>query len=339
TGLIELAFDKLAVSAKLEDKVNFNLSDILGTSLNIKLNKIFDPKLSFEVSDLQINQFLLRTDVTQKDDLVRMEGALSLDSFNLNNDIYGPLIFKMSADHIHGKLLKLLKDYLADLTKQELTVDEWQDKLLAYIRGPAAGLFTDNPEFNIKQIYLRMPDGEVKVSGSMKFEGLDVNDLSDFSALINKSKASFDYSLPEILAINVFEKQVIGLLITDQEVISEQDMKNVLETTKYLVKGFINSYASMNYINFANGIISGSIRLEQGKMYLNGVEYQNNQTDIDSIYSEEDDRLLQPEVPAFEDDYPEDESISSPEPQNNNRNNNRVQTQEDGSSSNLDAIF
>ncbi|MBN3858980.1 DUF945 family protein [Neisseriaceae bacterium PsAf] len=339
TGLIELAFDKLAVSAKLEDKVNFNLSDILGTSLNIKLNKIFDPKLSFEVSDLQINQFLLRTDVTQKDDLVRMEGALSLDSFNLNNDIYGPLIFKMSADHIHGKLLKLLKDYLADLTKQELTVDEWQDKLLAYIRGPAAGLFTDNPEFNIKQIYLRMPDGEVKVSGSMKFEGLDVNDLSDFSALINKSKASFDYSLPEILAINVFENQVIGLLITDQEVISEQDMKNVLETTKYLVKGFINSYASMNYINFANGIISGSIRLEQGKMYLNGVEYQKNQTDIDSIYSEEDDRLLRPEVPAFEDDYPEDESISSPEPQNNNRNNNRVQTQEDGSSSNLDAIF
>ncbi|QRN41470.1 MAG: DUF945 family protein [Neisseriaceae bacterium] len=308
TGLIELTFDKLVVSTKLDDKVNLNLSDMLGASLNIKLNTIFDPKLSFEVSDLKINQFLLRTDITQENDLVKMEGELSVNLFNLNNDAYGPLIFKISADHIHGPSLKLLKDYLADLTNQPLRLDEWQDKLLAYIRGPASGLFTANPEFNIKQISLRTPDGDVRVVGSMKFEGLNVSDLSDFNALLHKSKAGFDYSLPENLVVNILENQVISLLITDQEVISEQDMKNVLQATKYLVKGFINSYASMNYINFVNGIISGSVRLEQGRMYLNGIEYQKNEMDIDNIYSEEDEKLLQEEI------LPRDNAITDESP-------------------------
>ncbi|MFH4415975.1 MAG: YdgA family protein [Neisseriaceae bacterium] len=293
TGFMEVSFDELVANAQLEDQIRLGLSDLLGLASKVRLSKFLNPYLMLGKLDIQLKDFLLHTQVDQNGSLMRMEGNMGLNELRLNDQNYGPFRIKLSAQHLNGRALQLLKSYLSALADENLSFDQWQEKLLAYIRGPAVRLFTDNPSFELNELFFQLPEGEVKVHGTLSFEGLTPQDLSNFDALITHAHANIEYFFPEVFAINLFKNQITSLLSSGKESIGSNDLDSILKTADYLVKSSIAGFSASHYIQLEDGNLKGSIQLKDSRVYFNGLEYKREETDIDDLYSKEDAKRLE----------------------------------------------
>jgi hypothetical protein len=296
TGSFQFSLDKLFAKAQLDQKIAFNLSDILSMFFNVKLGPLLDSPFSFKGVDLELNQLLVRSDFKPRvDGFLNMDGLFRFNYLQLDQQQYGPLRVKIAAKHIQGESLKKLKDFMAQKLDEKLSFEQWKNNLLTYLRGPAVGLLINDPEFQLEDFYLKLSEGEVKARGLLRFMGLQAADLSDFSSLMNKTQAHLDYSMPESFITSFFENQVIDLLLLDNSQLDQKNLHNVLQSTKYLVKTAISSYVSSGYMKLINGVLSGTIDWNKGELYFNGHNYQKMQDDLNRIYSEEDEEQLSEE--------------------------------------------
>ncbi len=301
-GSFQFSLDKLFAKAQLDEKITFNLSDILSMFFNVKLGPLLDSPFSFRGVDLKLNQLLVRSDFKpQASGFLNMGGLFRFNYLQLDQQQYGPLRVKITAKHIQSKSLKKLKDFMAQKLDKKLSFEQWKNDLLTYLRGPAVELLINDPEFQLEDFYLKLPEGEVKAQGLLRFVGLQPTDLSDFSSLMNKTQAHLDYSMPENFVTSFFENQVIDLLLRDNSQLDQKNLHNVLQSTKYLVKTAISSYVSSGYMELINGILSGTIDWNKGELYFNGHNYQKMQNDLNRIYSKEDEEQLDEQSTAVSD--------------------------------------
>lgn len=294
TGIVSFSVDHILASTQLQDKIHFNLASLLSLFTSTKLGYFFDPGLSFRLSHLELRRLQLQTNISKDKDFIAMQGQFGLQALRLNNTWYGPVRFTAVAKHLYGLSLKQLRQFLAQLNSKPIEANVWQSKLLDFVRTKAYPLFTQDPRFELTELYIKFPSGEIKAQGGLNLQGLKKDDLFDFTALMNHADAHFSYQIPAELAINIFERQVMGLLLlANNEDVDQQGLESVAKTTRYLATNTINNYVARHYLTLKQGVLNGKLDWQGGKLLLNNIPYHSEGENIDQIYTPEDEKELE----------------------------------------------
>ena len=294
TGVTNFSVDHILASTQLQDKIHLNLASLLSLFTNTKLGDFFDPGLSFRLSDLELRRLQLQTDISKDKDFIAMQGQFGLQALRLNDTWYGPIRLTAAAKHLHALSLKQLREFLAQLNSEPIEANIWQDKLLAFVRTKAYSLFTQGPQFEITELYGKFPSGEIKAQGNLSLKGLRQENLSNFTALMNHAQAHVTYQIPMEIAVDIFEKQVIGLLLSANGAVGDpKGLESVAKTARYLATSTINDYVGRHYLTLNQGILNGQIDWQGGKLLLNTIPYHNEVENIDQIYTPEDEKELE----------------------------------------------
>ena len=170
----------------------------------------------------------------------------------------------------------------------------WTWTPLAFVRTKAYSLFTQGPQFEITELYGKFPSGEIKAQGNLSLKGLRQENLSNFTALMNHAQAHVTYQIPMEMAVDIFEKQVIGLLLSANGAVGDpKGLESVAKTARYLATSTINDYVGRHYLTLNQGILNGQIDWQGGKLLLNTIPYHNEVENIDQIYTPEDEKELE----------------------------------------------
>lgn len=239
-----------------------------------------------EGGDFQLHQLSFGSDAKIVGEFFNDVATFKLGELSWNKEVYGPFKVQLSLNHLDVKALKLWFDYMNKLSHDGITGYELGVDMGRYLITDASDLLTNNPEFNIDEIYFKHQNDELKAKGSLKLSGLAKDDLPkknkpyhNLRAFSNKLKADFEYSAPERLIMNLIESCARAMITVEyyggpglSGPDGEQQIQDTIQDAQQKVKDVIRTGESLGYIKVVNGVISGSIKLEQGKLYINGHE-------------------------------------------------------------------
>ena len=137
-----------------------------------------------------------------------------------------------------------------------------------------------------------MPDGQIKVNGTLSFNGLQAADLNDFSNMVKKTQADFNIQVPqktlEQLAIN--QARSIFSVNPEDEAAGLAHIDDINETLRLMVDSTINSMAGQGYLKKENGNVQSHINLQNNQLQLNGKVFESEPepefTDADMVSEE-----------------------------------------------------
>ena len=164
-------------------------------------------------------------------DLIARFGATGVQIGEQN---YGPANYDFSLKHVHArKLMALNRSLMALYTKPEVMQDSnLMMQALAPMKDQFIALLLDNPVLSIDRIGFRTPEGEAKLSASVKLIDAKAEDFSNPMLLLTKLEAAADIALPtalvSTLAGNKAEKEEEEeALLRKQK--TEQTMANIVQ--------------------------------------------------------------------------------------------------------------
>jgi len=187
-------------------------------------------------------------------DLIARFGAAEM---RIGEQSYGPAAYDFSFKHLHArKLMELNRRVMALYTKPETLQDPTQlMQALAPMKEQFVGLLLENPVLSIDRIAFRMPEGEAKVSASIRLLDAKAEDFANPLMLVAKIDAAAELAFPAALAATM-----AGSKAESEE---EEQMR------KQAVEQSVANIVQQGYATLDNGMIRSRITFKAGQLLVN----------------------------------------------------------------------
>jgi uncharacterized protein YdgA (DUF945 family) len=241
----------LGTHALTLDNLNINWLD--GTPLHLIFNKI-----------------AYSSNLTEGGDYINGEGKFNAASLVLNTKTYGPARFLGEAKHLHAPTLALLSKEITQLQKDGMgAVTMIDEAIVEVFRKHGAPLLEHNPELAIRELFMKTPDGDIRLTADLGLKGFEKTDMNSPVHLLNKIHATADISIPRqvLEAMIVLQAQTMLGSESEQDS-SNEDMQLLIHQ---IVEGQINKLAQEKYIRIEGNNIITHLTLQQGNLTLNGI--------------------------------------------------------------------
>lgn len=170
---------------------------------------------------------------------------------------YGPAAYDFSLKHLHArKLAALNRDFMALYSKPEALQDPQQlMQSIAPMKDKFVALLLDNPVLSLDRIAFRLPEGEAKISASVRLIDAKAEDFAIPMMLIAKLEAAADVALPAALATTL----AAGKEASEEEV----------QMRKQGAEQSIANLVQQGYAANENGVIKSRIAFKGGQLLVN----------------------------------------------------------------------
>lgn len=187
-------------------------------------------------------------------DLIAQLGAAEL---RVGEQNYGPVAYDFSFKHLHArKMMALNRSLMALYTKPETLQDSQQlMQALAPMKEQLVGLLLDNPVVSVDRIAFRMPEGEAKVSASVRLLEAKAEDFANPMLLVAKLDAAAELALPAALAATM----------AGGKAESEEEAQMRKQATEQSIANFVQQ----GYATLDNGVIKSRIAFKGGQLLVN----------------------------------------------------------------------
>jgi uncharacterized protein YdgA (DUF945 family) len=214
------------------------------------------------------NKMAYSSKLTEVDDYINGEGKFDVASLVLNTKTYGPVRFLGEAKHLHAPTLALLSKHISQLQREGIATGAMIDRaMLELFRKSGVPLLEHNPELAIRELSMKTPDGDIRLSANVGLKGFEKSDMDSPLLLLSKINANADISIPRQVLEAMIVLQTQTMLGGDQSSDSE-DMQLLI---CQMVEGQINKLAQEKYIRLEGNNITTSATLKQGNLTLNGI--------------------------------------------------------------------
>ncbi len=278
---------------------DIKLNELLNLVTDLQIGAFINPTGTVAPSQVNLKDFSFDTKMAETGEFIEADGRMRFAKLMYGTEAYGPMDVDVRAEHLHAGGLLALKTKMAELADRGLPEDSLRTEIIAAARQEGLPLFTHDPVFKLNRFELNTPQGQLKVAGQMGFKGVQAADLSQFNALVNKTEADFQISVPQKLLENMAENQASRIFSVDKTAENPPDMADVKETARLMVSSTLQSMQRDGYLQLSNGIVQSQIKLVQNKLHLNGKPFETTpEPDYDEITAEEPVAASAPAVPA-----------------------------------------
>ncbi|MDK4685030.1 YdgA family protein [Kingella negevensis] len=308
--------------ASWKEGINYDvrLNDLINTITDLQIGAFINPTGTIAPSSISVDNLTYDTTTSEPEKgFINSEGAFTFAKLNYGDKQYGPLDIDIAAEHIHADSLLALKNKWQSLAADEKQAkvaanvaaasasepaaaiasdvatqpeniaaeDAQQAKYLTAVRTEGAGIFTNNPVFTVKKFNFQTPTGHIQTSGSLKFTGLQKEDLNAIAPMLAKMHAELNLDVSQSL-IEDFSIAQMRSLFAVNDPTNEQEQQEVGETIRLLVAQTIKNMQQDGYLVQENGSVKTKLVVDKSQIMLNNHQFKT-QTDEDLFAGLEED--------------------------------------------------
>ena len=278
------------------------LNDLINIISGLQIGGFINPQVSVPPSSIVLDDFSLHTSMTVNNGSANGSGKIMLKKMQYGDDAYENLSVEVSAEHINAAALQALKRKIADIAESD--ENRWRDLMLNALRNEGAPIFTDNPVFKLKSLLLDTPDGKINVQAELAFNHVQKEDLYDIHKLTPKMILQAQYDVPQALPESFAQNQIQQIFKAD----NDEDFRDMQETVRLMVHGSLKELQDKGYIKLDKNQLSGSLKLENGKFFMNNnmiesspeeeIEEESSFLDEESDVASETEKYEEPQIGA-----------------------------------------
>ena len=168
---------------------------------------------------------------------------------------YGPAAYDFSVKHLHArKLMALYRDIMALYAKPPETLQDQQQLLqaVAPMKDKFVGLLLDAPVLSIDRIAFRLPEGEAKLSASVRLAEAKAEDFANPLMLVRKLDAAAEVVMPSTLAV-----KLAGGKAESEEAAREEAERKV------------DAFVRRGYATLESGMLKSRLSFKGGQLHIN----------------------------------------------------------------------
>ncbi|MDR0441307.1 MAG: YdgA family protein [Candidatus Accumulibacter sp.] len=207
-----------------------------------------------ELSKLALTDISCYVQTEASGEFIDSLARISAAGLRIGEQDYGPAAYDFSMKHLHArKLAAFNREYMALFADQAKT--PWNKERLAPIQERIVAMLLDDPILSIDRIAFNTPDGEAKISASIRLIDARAEDFVRPLLLAAKIDAAAELALPVPL--------VTALAASDAE-----DETEALERSG-MVEQVIASLVEQGFATADGGIFHSRLTFLKGQLLLN----------------------------------------------------------------------
>jgi len=203
-------------------------------------------------------------------DFINSTGDIGLKSIVLNDKAYGPAKLSVAANHLHAPTLYVLKEAVAKIEREVTDPKEQARKMFDVFRKQGLPLLKNDPSLAIKELSVKLPEGEVSVHANLALKGFQDSDLDTPIKLLERLQAHADLTLPKQVIETYVLWQARGMIATDTESGEHPDTSDLDNLARNLMESQIHKLLDHNLIREQGDMLSTSAEWNAGQLSVNG---------------------------------------------------------------------
>ncbi|XZG71571.1 YdgA family protein [Chitinibacteraceae bacterium HSL-7] len=216
---------------------------------------------------LEAGPLSYKGELSASGDYVNGTAELKLASLKVNDVKYGPARLETEAKHLHAPTLAKLGDEVTRLQRELGDDQALTDALVKLAREHGTPLLEHDPELAIKELRVKVPDGDIHFAGAIKLKGVVATDLDDPSRFIRKVNAHAEFDVPRPVVEQLASWQAKMMFGGADSNIAPADLDFLVSQ---FVEGQLQRLASKNLIRIDDNLLSARATLNAGRFVLNG---------------------------------------------------------------------
>lgn len=205
-------------------------------------------------------------------DFLNSDVQLDLATLDLNGKHYGPAHMAFAARHLHAPTVARLEQLFLDMDKQGLSAQGATDKAFELVKKNGLPLLRHDPQLELKQLNITLPEGKVNVSGKLALKGFQETDLEQPLVMLEKIDARADIKLPKKV-VETYVRLLVRNILIDRSgsELNEEQVANIDNLAQQLVQGQIANLLEQKLIRAEGDILATSAVWHGGKLAVNEV--------------------------------------------------------------------
>lgn len=268
-GDTNVTLDKIKVNLVNKSEVSFRLGDFFSTLSGVSATEFLNELDVINPAGFTLSKFSY---TSASDDVANYFNAMAkikFESLVTESNNYGPFDLSVSANHILSAEFSRMIDDLTKLSV-ESNVNSVQGKnaLVATLKKYFAPILVDKPLLTIDNLQLNTPSGLIKLYGSFTTSGFILSDINNEQDFVKKLSAKVYFSVPRNVLSYLFLLQMQYFLSAGNAEMDKQSSDALKKVVNILLDNQLTTWKKRGYIKADNGILSGNLIYENGKLTM-----------------------------------------------------------------------
>lgn len=203
-------------------------------------------------------------------DFLDSSGDISLKTLALNGKTYGPARLAVSANHLHAVTLGKLSKAVDKVRRETTDPRQQGSKLFDIFRKEGLPLLRNNPALAIKELSVKLPEGEVSLHADLALKGFRDDDLNQPLKLLERLQAHADLKVPKQVIETFTLWKVRSTIATDTAEGERRDPAELDNLARNLMEAQIKKLTDQSLIIADGDTLSSSADWKQGRLSVNG---------------------------------------------------------------------
>lgn len=268
-GTSELTVGNVRLNSRESVPYSIKLNELVYLMTRVRVGEFINPSGEFKPSAVTLKDFRYQIVTSEQDDYVNTRGKLNFAEFNFNDHRYGPMCLDISANHLHGPTLVKLDQAIGQIPFEGVDPALLRKQYIDTIKKNGIPLLQNDPKLVINEFYLKMPNGEAKLEGSLGVKGLQPADLNDAAQFIRRFEVDAKLSLPRQTLEDLVIAQARTLFTVDQSAEDQPNMKEVEDLAKNLLDSQLAQWKSEQYLVEDKGQLNTELNYGGGVLTIN----------------------------------------------------------------------
>lgn len=208
---------------------------------------------------------------------VAASASYQLEQMEVNGTRYGPARIQLGVGNLSSPALLEIQQAMDEINTQQLSEQEKGRAVLSVLMGNAPALLKGDPLLTIDHLSIQTPDGQISGNLSLQSVGLELKEIGNGPALLNKLVAEASLQMPRPLLELLLSKKLEADLLRqfEQRRLIDPDSKvpgpeQISEMADSLGSRQLTQMLGQEIVVAQDGMISTRATLSGGLLNVNG---------------------------------------------------------------------
>lgn len=268
-GTAELTVGDVKLDWKENVPYSIKLNELVYLLTQMRVGEFVNPSGEFRPNSAALNKLRYQIVTSEQDQFVNTRGKLDFASLRFDRDVYGPFRLDVSANHLHAPTLVKLDHALSQIPFEGVDPTELRKRYIATITREGVPLLENDPKLVVNELYLKMPSGEAKLSGSLALTGFKADDLKSPVNFIKRFVVQASVELPRPTLENLVVAQARNLFTVDASAEEQPNMAEIDNLARSLLDAQLAEWLSRKLIEQQGNQLKTRLDFRDGLLKIN----------------------------------------------------------------------
>ena len=268
-GNKELSVTRVKLESKENIPYQIKLNELISLLTRIRIGEFINPAGEIKPSQADLVNLKYQIVSSEEKEFINARAKFGFEKLEVNHTAYGPMRLDLSVNHLHGPSLLKLEQAFSDIQVEGVEPDKLRQQYIDAVVREGGPILENNPRLAINDFSLKLPSGEVTVTGNVALNGYQKGDLNDSRVFLSKLTANAKLSVPRDTLQGLVVAQARNLFTVDASAENPPSLQEIDELAKNLFASQVDIWSEQGYLQQEGGQLKTSAEWKNGKLTIN----------------------------------------------------------------------